>query len=341
MELLHLKYVVAIAESESMTKAADQLHVSQSALSLSYRRLEEELGVKLFRREGRTLQLTEPGRHFCAKATEILKKAAELSNDMLQWHEAEISSVAYSSEAGDFTNEAKMLYNAFFPERQLVEFRDNSRDTLRQLRSGSIAFAVTCCDCTEDELVSQKIMTESMYAFVNEHSPLSRMDRIRLEQLSAFPLITQREDYSISRVMMGFFETAGIPIGRRHYVGDPESMALTVYNGLGNTFIPETIVNLWRRAPFAMAPCTRMIPVEEPFCQRTLYLTWNLSTPRTPLADHYMEFLRHFGRLAQRIRNIPNPMEMETYTKKYWSEFCPGRSTGPNPTFVGAGATDA
>ena len=73
MELLHLKYVVAIAESESMTKAADQLHVSQSALSLSYRRLEEELGVKLFRREGRTLQLTEPGRHFCAKATEILK----------------------------------------------------------------------------------------------------------------------------------------------------------------------------------------------------------------------------------------------------------------------------
>lgn len=52
MDLLQLKYVVAIAESDSVTQAAERLHVSQSALSLSYKRLQEELGVQLFRRQG-------------------------------------------------------------------------------------------------------------------------------------------------------------------------------------------------------------------------------------------------------------------------------------------------
>ena len=51
MDLLQLKYVVAIAESDSVTQAAERLHVSQSALSLSYKRLQEELGVQLFRRQ--------------------------------------------------------------------------------------------------------------------------------------------------------------------------------------------------------------------------------------------------------------------------------------------------
>ena len=57
MDLLQLKYVVAIAESDSVTQAAERLHVSQSALSLSYKRLQEELGVQLFRRQGRRLVL--------------------------------------------------------------------------------------------------------------------------------------------------------------------------------------------------------------------------------------------------------------------------------------------
>ena len=62
MDLLQMRYVTAIAGLGSMTKAAETLHVSQSALSLSCKRLEEELGVKLFVRDGRYLKLTEAGK---------------------------------------------------------------------------------------------------------------------------------------------------------------------------------------------------------------------------------------------------------------------------------------
>lgn len=72
MDLLQLKYVVAIAESDSVTQAAERLHISQSALSLSYKRLQEELGVQLFQRQGRRLVLTDAGTFFCRTASMIL-----------------------------------------------------------------------------------------------------------------------------------------------------------------------------------------------------------------------------------------------------------------------------
>ena len=324
MDFLQLKYIVSIAESDSMTQAAEQLHISQSALSLSYKRLEEELGVKLFCREGRKLQLTESGQHFCIKAKEILKRVSELEQDMYRWQENQDQSIIYSSEVGDFSNEAKLLYNNLFPDLQITELRDNSKETLRMLKNSNVPFALTCYDLTDEDLISELILDEPMYAFVGELSPLAQFQTLSMEQFEGKPLITQRADYSISRVMVSFYETLGLSIGRRHYVNDPESMALTVYNGLGTTFIPEIIVNLWKRSPFDMAPGTRMIPVEDDFCRRKVYLTWHRSSPKNAMTLEYMDYLRHFGKLAQRLHDVPCVAELHTYAEKYWPEFLAG-----------------
>ena len=58
MELLQLKYFLAVAESEHMTNTAKQLHIAQPALSQSIHRLEQELGVSLFERAGRGIRLS-------------------------------------------------------------------------------------------------------------------------------------------------------------------------------------------------------------------------------------------------------------------------------------------
>ena len=245
MDLLQMRYVVAISESESMTQAAEQLHVSQSALSLSYKRLEEELGVKLFRREGRGLRLTDPGKHFCDKSREILKKVNELEGDMNRWHESQEDSLVLSTEVGDFTNEARMLYNVFYPERQILELRDSAKETLKMVRSGNVPFAATCHDHTDGDLVSELIMEEPMYAFVNARSPLATYEMLTMPQLGGNTLITQQEDFSIADVMVEFFAKAGVTLPRRHFVNDPEAMTLTVFNGLGSTFIPESVVHMW------------------------------------------------------------------------------------------------
>ena len=87
MEILQLKYFIHVAETEHISNAAEDLHISQPALSLTIQRLENELGVKLFKKEGRNIRLTDEGRDFLSKvkpaynmivdATESIKATSE------------------------------------------------------------------------------------------------------------------------------------------------------------------------------------------------------------------------------------------------------------------------
>ncbi len=77
MELRHLRYFVAVAEAQNVTRAAAKLHVSQPPLTRQIRDLEEELGVVLFERSGKSIRLTEVGRVFLAEAQASLKRVDE------------------------------------------------------------------------------------------------------------------------------------------------------------------------------------------------------------------------------------------------------------------------
>src|SRR6185295_6508451 len=77
MDLRHLRYFVAVAEEQNVTRAALRLHVSQPPLSRQMRNLEEELGVALFHGEVNAVRLTEAGRAFLTEARIILKRAED------------------------------------------------------------------------------------------------------------------------------------------------------------------------------------------------------------------------------------------------------------------------
>lgn len=82
MELFNIRYVLAVAERESFSLAAQSCHVSQSALSQQISRLEKELGVLLFARSSRGASLTEAGRAFVHRAQEIVQRSDALQAEM-------------------------------------------------------------------------------------------------------------------------------------------------------------------------------------------------------------------------------------------------------------------
>src|SRR5881296_919954 len=77
MELRHLRYFVAVAEAENVSRAALKLHVSQPALSRQIRDLEQELGFSLLQRSAKSVRLTEAGRAFLTEARAVLQRAED------------------------------------------------------------------------------------------------------------------------------------------------------------------------------------------------------------------------------------------------------------------------
>ena len=75
MELRHLRYFVAVAEEENVSRAALKLHVSQPALSRQIRDLEEELGFFLLKRSAKSVHLTDAGRAFLTESRSVLQRS--------------------------------------------------------------------------------------------------------------------------------------------------------------------------------------------------------------------------------------------------------------------------
>ena len=82
MELTQLRYFMEVAESQHMTRSAEKLHIAQSALSRTVKRLEEELSVPLFAARGRNIVLTEYGRYLKEKLAPALSSLEALPEDL-------------------------------------------------------------------------------------------------------------------------------------------------------------------------------------------------------------------------------------------------------------------
>ena len=78
MELRHLRYFLAVAEAENVSRAALKLHLSQPALSRQIRDLEDELGFRLLERTAKSVRLTEAGRIFLKEARAVLQRAERM-----------------------------------------------------------------------------------------------------------------------------------------------------------------------------------------------------------------------------------------------------------------------
>ncbi len=145
MELRHLRYFVAVAEEENVTRAAARLHVSQPAVSRQIRDLEEEIGVALFRRSARALTITAPGRVFLDHARDVLRRAqaavaAARDEDRLP---PEVLHVGFSpSPTVDILAESLRAFQERHPEVKVSLHDMTSCEMLEGLAGGTLQAAL-------------------------------------------------------------------------------------------------------------------------------------------------------------------------------------------------------
>jgi LysR family transcriptional regulator, benzoate and cis,cis-muconate-responsive activator of ben and cat genes len=194
MDLRHLRYFVAVAEEQNVTRAARRLHVSQPPLSRQMRNLEEELGIALFHREAKAVRLTEAGRVFLTEARIILKRAkdaVEMAKDVAKGKRGEIH-VGY---APSLTVELLPRALKYFRESNSgvqVQLHDLSTlEMLRGLNDGSlhVAMMVQVPSKALTGLAFEELQRHLVCVAMHPEHPLARARKVGLAQVAQERLV--------------------------------------------------------------------------------------------------------------------------------------------------------
>ena len=201
MELRHLRYFVAVAEAENVTRAALKLHVSQPALSRQIRDLEDELGFLLLQRDGKSVRLTEAGWTFLSEARAVLKRAEEaiIATRAIATGERGELHVGYApSLTARILPPALRAFQAEFPNIRVKLHDLSTEEMLTQLREGKLylALLVRPTSAMLRGLRFAELARESMRLAVAPSHPFARRRSIALSEAAGEPLITyNRQQY--------------------------------------------------------------------------------------------------------------------------------------------------
>ena len=206
MNILHLKYVVCIAENGSINKAAEELHVAQPNLSRVVREMENELGIQFFRRSSRGMMLTPDGELFVSQAHKILEQVDEIESLYKEKRTAKqrfsisVPRASYISDA--FTAFSRTLggedAEIFYQETNALQAVKNILEVGYNL--GIIRYAAGYDryfrQMLEEKGLAGEIVAEFKYVLVmHEDSALAALDSIRFPDLHQYIQIAHADPY--------------------------------------------------------------------------------------------------------------------------------------------------
>src|ERR1700688_2214575 len=145
MELQQLRYFCAIADTGSFTRAAQHTHVSQASLSQQIRKLQDELGARLFDRLGRAVQLTELGRSFLPRARAILRDLEAARSDVVERKMTLRGPIAVGvipTIAPYFLPPILAAFSRKSPEARVTVVEEITPLLLERLRAGTMELAI-------------------------------------------------------------------------------------------------------------------------------------------------------------------------------------------------------
>jgi len=210
MELRVLKYFLMAAREENITKAAQLLHITQPTLSRQLMQLEDELGVKLFRRSNHNIILTEDGMILKRRAQEILSLADKTKRDFLYKDDALTGEIAIGSGEFQATKFLSELIASFRAKHPLVRYEiysgnaDNIRDHIER-GLPDLGLMMEPIDIRKYDFIHMP-QKEKWGALVRTDSKLAEKEFIRPEDLLGIPLITATSEFVQSNLGKWFGE---------------------------------------------------------------------------------------------------------------------------------------
>jgi DNA-binding transcriptional LysR family regulator len=284
MELRHLRYFVAAAEEENISRAAPKLHVSQPGISRQIRNLEEEIGFPLFERSGKAVRLTPAGKIFFGEARDILQRVADAVKKTRSLLPPQaVLNVGYAPSATvEILPRALRAFKIRYPGVRVNLHDLSAKDMLPQLRQKKLDLALTLPPSKlPRELNMKELERYETCVAVGKTHPLAKSKYVSLNQIATEPIAALiRKDYpQYHSHLQKLFAT----IGRKPRIGSEldsgTSLMAAVEAGREITFLPSSVSR-------AVGPRLKLLKVRPAIPPWSIVALWR--------KDHETELVRAF-----------------------------------------------
>ena len=202
MEWHHLEYFKHLANTENMSLSAEQLMVSQSALSRAIKHLETELGVPLFHRTGRAITLSNYGKSFLITVNNILDEMAIFQTNIsnaTDEYSGELTIGFLHSVGAGYMSEFLKTFKKQYPNIRLKLVQNHANKLLKMLDDGEADIVITSLVNKDPNTIFEPLITEKLYITINETHPFSNYNQIEINALRDENFMLLKKGFSLRK----------------------------------------------------------------------------------------------------------------------------------------------
>lgn len=257
MEIRVLRYFLAVAREESVTRAAQSLHLSQPTLSRQLKELEDELGKQLLIREPRRVHLTAEGMILRKRAEEILSLVEKAESEIRVDDEGVSGDIfigAGETKGGHVLTRTAARVQAQHPNIRFHVFSGDTVNVLEHLDKGLIDFGLVFGPVDHTKYKALEVPEKDTWGvLMRSDSPLAEKNFITVEDLQGLPLIVSRQSRD-SGALSGWF---GRPLSTLHIAATYSlayNASLMVEDGVGYAVCLDRIIHTGADSRLAFRP---------------------------------------------------------------------------------------
>ncbi|MFI7101253.1 LysR substrate-binding domain-containing protein [Streptomyces sp. NPDC050161] len=280
-----LAQFTAVARHEHVTRAAHELGMPQPTLSRALVRLEDDLGVALFARHGRTLSLTPAGRAFRAWTEKALADLERATESVRADADPTAGKVAFGFLHTLGSETVPGLIRTFRADHPRVRFQlvqNYGEAMIERLRAGDLDLCLTSPVPDYPDLVARRLDEQKLRLVVPDDHPLARRKRIRLAEASGELFVTLEPGYGLRRITDALCAEAGFTPRVAFEGEEAETLRGLVAAGLGVALLPP---------PAVPRPGVAELTVTAPRAVREIGVAWLDGHQDTPPVAAFKKFL--------------------------------------------------
>lgn len=213
MDIRELRCIIGIANARNMTKAAASLFVTQPALSKTLKKVEDQLGMQLFFRDGSSMTPTDAGLLVIERGKKIIREFDELNDQLTDLKNLKRERIQLGIPpviaALDFP-EIIMRFRRHFPDVSVEVHEYGARKLEDMVLDGTLDIAISMHPVASSSLSEIIIVQDQVVCAMNEEHPLAALDKITLSDLSKYPINTFPVDFAVYEELIKKFRASDL-----------------------------------------------------------------------------------------------------------------------------------